>query len=390
MALKIWLNGSMKKIDTNLHKPVTFINGTKYKLDKAYTFVNGQKQIIWGEGGVQIDYISSTGVLGGGIVFAIGENWANAWNNNIIYRININNLTSPSLIQSLEWGNITSCSYYQSTNTTAIFTAWKNKTGRKISMNVSDGSMSVTQTSTITTTYSGTTSIYLLGITNNKFVVDYGVLQQLRPNQIYLEHFFWNDTEKYTDTTTNASYRTFIQAANSSILVRYNLSGATSTRIYSFTENGMSPVGYTYGIVQSNYHIYDNGFIYYCSKMSNLYNLVKESASDIGTVLYRVEMPSGRQIIMIGKIGSYIYCLDLPTTNTINDEVKLKLFNESDLSVAYEKVLPNDPFNENSGLPTFWINATCVPQVGNTNFVGIGTYNSSTLGLRIARFSGLI
>ena len=387
MALKIWKDGAMKKIDTNLHKPVIFINGDKYKLDKAYTFVNGQKQLIWGESGVQIDYISSTGILGGGVPFAISENWVNVWNNNTIYRLDISNLTSPSLIQNLEWGAIKCCSYYQSTNSNAIFASWQNKTGRKISMDVNNGSMSVIQTSTISATYSGTTGIDLLGITNSDFVSNYRVLQQLSPITIWQNHIFWNGVEKYTDSI--GGYGLAIQIDNNNILVRQRVVAATSDGIYTFSDSGKTQIGTFYGKI-SDYIIYDSDEIYYCSNLSGSNNLVKASANDVTVPLEYITADENRNFYLFGKIGNYLYCLDKPTTNTVDSIVKFKLLDSNDLSVVYEKVLPNDPFNENSGLPTFWINATCIPQVSNTNFVGIGTYNSSTLGLRIVRFSGLI
>lgn len=48
MALKIWLNGSMKKITR--HQMVTFVSGTKKKLTKGITFINGEKKILWQTG----------------------------------------------------------------------------------------------------------------------------------------------------------------------------------------------------------------------------------------------------------------------------------------------------------------------------------------------------
>lgn len=388
MALKVWLNNSMQKIDTNLHKPVTFINGTKYKLDKAWTFVNGVKQQIWGESGVQIDYIKSDGVLGGGNVFAIGETWANVWNNKVVYRLNISNLNSPSVAQSLSWGNINHCSYYQSTNSTAIFATLdaQNKTGRKVAMSVSDGSMSVTQTATVTDSYSGTTGFSLFGMTNSFIVFDYSVLQQLRPSVIYTHNIYWNNVKKYSQDLMGMSYHPLVQTTSSTFLVGTSLSGASGYVVESFSETGYTSAGSLYGSGGTNM-IYDNGNLFYTSINSSIGNIVKVAANDVSTVLYRLEAGENRKFYLFGKIDSYLYCLDLPTTSAANSVVKFKLLNASDLTVAFEKVLPNDPYNENSGLPTFWMNATCIPQVSHTGFVGLGTYTASTLGLRIARFS---
>ena len=123
MALKVWLNGSMRKINTNLHKPVIFLNNTKYKLDKAYTFVNGQRYQIWGESGVQIDYIKSTDSLGVGRIFAIGDDWMDVYrfNEKFLRRIDISDLSNPIEIESQELGRIIQSSGRLTGNGETIF-----------------------------------------------------------------------------------------------------------------------------------------------------------------------------------------------------------------------------------------------------------------------------
>ena len=120
----------------------------------------------------------------------------------------------------------------------------------------------------------------------------------------------------------------------------------------------------------------------------------KRLISDLTTQsAYYDDVASGEKLRLIGKIDSYVYCLKIPSSaGTPDSVIKLLLLNDNDFSVAYEKVLPNDPFNENYGYPTFWTdaNAMTVPQISNTGFLSFGSYNTSSLALRIVRFSGLI
>lgn len=383
MALKIWKDGAMKKIDTNLHKPVIFIEGTKHKLDKAYTFVNGVKHELWGAGGVQIDYISSTGTLAGGNIFAIGEDWANVWYNNSILRLDISNLSLPSLLQSVAWGNINKFNAdYQGTATNSVFASfnYNNYTGYKLLLNNSDGTMVVDKSSVLSATSSYTNSKNLLGITNNSIVNKLTETLSWKPTTINHERVFWNGTEKYAFSQV---FNGLMQVADNSILAITSNYGT----IYSCSESDYTAVGTGF-----DRGVYDNGYMYCQSNNASGKFITKRASNDIPTVLYRYPTTADNttNYKIIGMIGDYIYCLKTPVSSTSTSEVKLLLLNKSDLTVAFERVLPNDPFNENNGLPTFWTNCTMQAQFSRTGFLGVSTYNAPTLGLRIARFSGLI
>ena len=100
MAVKVCINGQMKKIDTTLHKPVIFLNGQKKVLAKAWTFINGTKVQLWGQDGVQVDYIRADGLLSGwNKMVAIGESWATVAGSRSgtpsVSRLNISNISSP-------------------------------------------------------------------------------------------------------------------------------------------------------------------------------------------------------------------------------------------------------------------------------------------------------
>lgn len=402
MALKIYKDGVMTNINTNLHKPVIFINGTKYKLDKAYTFVNGVKQEIWGEGGVQVDYISSTGVLGGGIPFAIGENWLNCFYNNSIYRLNISNLSNPTLTQNVAWGNVVQNNNYQSTAENSSFNAWNSssRTGYKININNASGALSVVQTQAFTPTSSSTNYSALLGFTNSKAVNSFATLKSTKPYRTLQIDIYWNNVFKYTaDASSTHTYTGLLQKeANNLLIIK-----SKTNMVYSVSESGITQIGtfsgssiidYTEGLTNSwtcKNLVCDNQYMYYASSGVSPMFIGKKSVNDVGTILERYNAPdSNTYLRIIGMVNNNLYCLSLPSTGTPESEVKLILLNKEDFSVVYEKILPNDPFNENGGYPTFWTDSKTVPQISKTGFLAFGCYETSTLALRIARFSDLI
>ena len=375
----------MNKIDTNLHKPIIFLNGTKYKLDKAYTFVNGVKQQIWGESGVQIDYISSTGVLGGGTLFAIGENWANVCANNKVLRLNISNISSPTLVQDVVWGEVKGWNGYQSTQNSVCFETWNTstRTANKMQLDPSDGTMQVIQTASINATSSSTNSATHLGATNTALVGAFNVLQTLQPSQTWQQNFYWNGIYSYRDNSVSSLYKKFIQVANDSLICINGSNG-----MGRFTSSGHTSLGTLSG--GSTGAFYDNGIVYNCSNPRSAGNYITtRSGADMTTVLNRYDAGDGYTLKMLGMIDGYIYLLKMPySSSAANPEIKLLLLDSTDMTtVVHQKTLPVDPFNENNGAPTFWRNCEMVPQVSQTGFVGVSTYNSSTLDLRIVRFS---
>lgn len=380
MALKIQTSGGMKKIDTNLHKPVTFIGGNKYILDKAWVFVNGVKNIIWGQSGVQIDYISSTGSLGGGNLFAIGENWVNCYNNNTVYRIDISNLSNPTLVQNVAWGNVLRYNGFQSAND-FVFESWNTatRTASKLSVD-SNGGVSVLDSSAITATSSSTNTTTFVGATDNKIVCAFSEITSIQPTTVYKRSFYWSGVLKYAESNWVGGLGTLCQTTSSSVLIKKGTSA-----IYSATESGLTSLGVNVSFVDS---IYDNGNVYCLSADSGNNVVNKYASNDLGNVLYSYSEGVGKKIKIIGAVSGNLYVLVVPTANISSaSEVKFVILDMADLTSIHNEVLPNDPFNENNGVPTFWIDCKGMFQVSQTGFVGVSTYNANTLGLRIARFS---
>lgn len=414
MALKIWLNGSMKKIDTNLHKPVIFLNGTKYKLDKAYTFVNGVKQQIWGESGIQIDYISSTGTLAGGIPFVAGDNWLGCYNGKNVFRIDISNLSNPVMDLNVAWGMIKNFNGFLSSSGNMIFSSsymtagGGNITGtvNKIQINTSTGDFVVIDNNTHT---SGLT--YIMQTENGIFHSDNRTktfsTSHSTTSRTYGTTFYFNNSVIYqtgrepasiSDTSGNlylADSSRVLQVGQDSVL--FNMTGSYSTGAGTYI--GTTSSYNKLGNVVARPKLYDGDYIISTTSSgfpSSYVNPTDTTLHAVDKISYATLLSydvdyanTGNVIKFLGKIGNYYYVLVYPYSNIATSGVKLVVLNKADFSVAYTKDLEADPFNENNGYITFWYNCNVIPQESQTNYLVAGTFNSSTLGLRVVRFSAI-
>lgn len=101
MALKVWVNGSMKKLTR--HRMVTFVGGTKKKLVKGITFINGEKKILWQIGEVvfnswlipNLQYPNATTVGSDICGLEADENKVVYKVDKYICRANVENISSP-------------------------------------------------------------------------------------------------------------------------------------------------------------------------------------------------------------------------------------------------------------------------------------------------------
>lgn len=383
----------MQKINTGLHKPVIFLNGTKYKLDKAYTFINGQKYEVWGEGGVQVDFISSTNI--NGTVFTVGEDWAAASSSSNILRLDISNLNNPTQIQSVNWGNVVQHnSFLSSSSNSVFFTTLNSHTHHKLLVTPT-GSISVDKTLT-----SSSDATIIRGFTND-YVFGTKSLSQYVTNQTghgtgrfvhYGDNYYWN---------TSLRYSTGAYPSPQSYYISGGLQLDANNIVANILNNGFNKAAYS-GLtkIRDNYleaaGLLDGNII--CGLKSGTGSLgsayhnafvLTDKISFAELAVFPTDYDTVRcKHIFLGKIGTYYYVLRLPAYMGQTEEVKLFVLNEADLSVAYEKVLPNDPFDENSGALTFWQNSNVFPQISNTGFLSLAGLSSA--GIRFARFSALI
>lgn len=406
MALKIWLNNSMKKIDTNLHKPVTFINGTKYKLDKAWTFVNGEKKQIWGETGVQIDYISSTGTLSCGTIFCIGETWACGSYNKNVYRIDISNLNNPTLITNpVAWGVAGYYSSYLSNGTDSIFHAYNstNSQVNRLKVDINGNVSAIKSFNYSGSSLNGFVNNYAFSTTPLTHIVS---TTHTTTSYKYGTDYYWNTEKKYTTGTWSSSpYQNYtavfyseggLQIDDNTLLINISANpGASSSHgLYKATYGGLTKVNSNQitrmKLLDGNVicrTLYQGGGL--ATQNSNTLAIIdKTSYAELHR--YPSSSDNSHRIHFLGKIDSYYYVITIPSSDTVSGEVKFVVLNSSDLSVVFEKQLPDDPFNEDNGKATFWVNGSCTPQISNTGFLAFSRFVPATLSLRIARFSAFV
>lgn len=112
MTLKVRINGQMQQITGPGNSPVTFINGAKKKLVKGVTFINGEKKVLWDRAQLKIDEINITfpdSVSGAPVPVWINNNSVYiSTNGNTaakLYQFNIENISNPYWVSSIEYGN---------------------------------------------------------------------------------------------------------------------------------------------------------------------------------------------------------------------------------------------------------------------------------------------
>lgn len=408
MALKIKTTSGMKTIDTNLNKPVTFIGGNKYVLDKAWVFVNGVKNIIWGGNGIRIDYISSTGSLGGGNIFAIGENWVDCTHNKQVYRIDISNLSNPTLIQNVQWGSVVYYNGYQTVSGNMVFynleaNPYYTISSNKMQLNPVSGAITIGRNKTD----SQGVLEYYVNDTDNNLVTSIHRTKTFGLTPVYYgENFYWNGVLKYStgrepSSVGDTSGRLVLnghalQVGQDEII--FNLVGnyGSGTGLYRGTDSGYNSITNA----RNGNLMYDDDVItreYYDGSAVFVGGTGPKTALSLLDKTYYAETHSfdtdfdntGKILKFLGRVGDYYYVITMPNDINATNGVKIIALNKADLSVAVTRDLPADPFGENNGTVAYWHNCSTVPQVSQTGFVGVSTYNANTLGLRIVRFSAI-
>lgn len=383
MAVKVCINGQMKKIDTTLHKPVIFLNGQKKVLDKAWTFINGEKIQLWGKEGVQIDYIRANGLISGqNKIVAIGENWAVLNSAGTYYdyvnRVDISNLSNPTLIQSVSWGTVVPNGYngYRSSGDGWCFnastSAGQTSSGNELSINPSTGVVSINRT------YS-TTSINGAGFrgVNDSYFMFYSIetyyapIGNTRIKITYGSRFYFNNSQRYTiGTTSDAHYVNqtgypvqinagdfLLKTTKGTYLANYSgITQKTSTQLNLFMLDGNDVVSVEGG-----------NTIRFLNKSSLAVSKTYSAAS-------------GYSLLFLGKNGTYYYFIEYKS-----DDAKLRVVKQSDMSLAFEESLPVDPFNDGVD---FWATCTTIPQITKSGYLGVS--GSEAGKLRIVRFSELL
>ena len=399
MAVKVCINGQMNKIDTTLHKPVIFINGQKKVLDKAWIFINGEKKMLWGQPGVQVDLISSDTVVSGvNIIKAVGENWLVTSGNGNVNRLNISNLSNPSLIQSVAWGSsVASNNGFLSDTSKLVFYGSASGSFNRLACDFSTGGVSVEKTYTASNnTPFGDIGNSSIGYKNKtkSFVRpgpssgSSGVVTRTWGSDIYV-----NDSVAYSFGTQPSGINdgnwgpyisgVYLQYSSTEWYINCvgvgNYSGQGG--LNKLTTSARTKINGTLSGA-----IFLDGSSIVCLSSPNV-NLVDKTSLAI-TYSSASIIGSGNAGKVLGRNGDYYYVITYPSTAAQGGVVTLYLLDKTDLSTVYTQVLPSDPFNEYSGVSTFWNNCVASPQVSGSGFLGVSGNVSGQL--RIVRFSQLL
>lgn len=375
MAVKVCVNGQMKQVDTVLHKPVIFLSGQKKVLSKAWTFINGEKIQLWGQEGVNIDYIRANGIVSGySDIISIGDNWmvtsgANTYYDDVV-RWDISNLSSPSMVQKVKWGKIATNGYngFKSESDTILYFnanrgAGQTTAGNELTIDPSTGVVEINNSFSTT----GNDSAGFVGMIGNDFVSVKIISKHTSLGYItYGSKYYFNSTLKHT---TGAETDWFYYGGGSVVQTTSSIGLAkTNKGIYALSANSMTQKSTTVGDIL----MLDGSNV--IAKRTNGYGVYDKTT--LAEVDY-YDADAGKTVLFVGKNGDYYYHIEYD-----NSGAKLVVLNDSDLTVRWAGDLPLDPFNEGVN---FWATAVARPQKSKSGYLGVSGQQSSNT--RIIRFS---
>lgn len=321
-------------------------------------------------------------------LFAVGSNWVNLTkqNSNTVYHIDLTNTSSP-IITSNTYGDVKLVNGYLSDSNGLIVGSWNSsdKIGYKLSINNSTGAITPVLNSTVS---SGNR---ILGVTETNVVVVYSERQGT--TAYYIDRIYWNGVEKYSMPQSNRLWGAYMQTGPETLAI----AKVTNSELATATASGytaqssiqdwstLDKVGY----LQTKTDIYNSMLTITASGLNGNY-LFKRSNSSVVSASSSHHAGADHYMWIIGAMDNKLYCIDISGWNsgwTSSSVTKLMLLSTTDFSTIYEEVLPNDPFNEYSGVPTFWDSARCLASESYTGYVGVCQYNTTTNKLNIAKFS---
>lgn len=376
MAVKVCINGQMKRIDTTLHKPVIFLNGQKRVLDKAWTFINGEKVQLWGQEGVQIDYIKADGLISGITKpKAIGSNWLVAGSDRVYYeninRIDISNLSNPTLVQQVGWGTARYNGFKSQDSGLYYFdasvSAGTTSAGNELTVNPENGVVSVVRSNSTTQDNSAS----FRGTTNSYFIYCHQRRSGQPINRVYGSDIYFNTSLRVSIGTTSDWYYItddfFTQVSASDVLAN------TNKGLHTLNYNGITQKSSS----QFNILMLDGGDLV-CQDGNKISLVDKDSLTE--GLSYTAS--TGTNLTFVGRNGNFYYIVERDTATGLTT---LKLLRKTDFALSYVKDLPSDPFGDEID---FWASFNVSPIVSKSGFLAIGGNTSGQT--RIVRFSSLL
>lgn len=333
MALKAFINGSLKNLTPVGKPPVTFVNGTKKKLVKGVMFVNGVKKVLWDTNNLQIDYIDVSGVTGASGFYLSGNSqvfFANA--DKVIYssgyainRLNVTNPGSPVLDAQVSMGAVLGFSSVDSNSATAVYYA-RNQVSTTLTLNqlnidLSTGSVNASNSSSV----NGNPNVGCLGRINSGWINANNVGNSDR--YVYVRNqmtALYNYQALKTGGSISGSplgCPNFTKIDNTTLVGRLQVYGGT-TGIGEFTASGKTAKS---GDLNYQDFLYDDGVVACAGEQGfGLYNRVTSGAyTSIGTAT----ASSNHYMRLVGKCRGYYYVVEYPTVS--GGKFYLKVFNSS-------------------------------------------------------------
>ena len=399
MAVKVCINGQMKKIDTALHKPVIFLNGQKKVLSKAWMFVNGEKKMLWGQPGVQVDLIKSDGIVSStNRIKAIGDDWlVMATFANQINRIDISNISNPTLLQTVSWGDSLGDyrnSGYLSDSTKFVFYGVYGDTLNRMACDYSTGVVTVEKSYVMSNSERkiGDIGNSSIGSKDKTRSINGGSLRW--GSDVYVNNSLAYSVGNYSSTSSYGPLISFqyLQYSSSAWYIRCLAQGSYSSQngLSRMTISEITKINSTSINSLEDYFLDGNNIAgVYPTMVRNTVELIDKdllsvvSSNTLGDTNYEIKL--------VGRIGSCYYVIKIPRSrvNNLGLETTLYLLDATDLTnVVYTQTLPTDPFGEYNGTGEFWNNCFVCAQNSGSGFLGVSEDASGKI--RVVRFSELL
>ena len=422
MAVKIKTPDGMKQIDTTLHKPVIFIGGQKKILDKAWMFVNGEKNMLWGKSGVVVDLITAEVGSGTLELAGVADDWMLVGSGSNVILFDIKNLSSPIQKSSVAWGGL-KYSGYQTTDGQYVFYGENGNILNKVLVNPKTGVASVSEsyTSTFDGAFLAKTNYWMeyLNLSVNYHQTagpSIGVGSTVR--FLYGTQWAFNSSVRFTtgrepahanDGRNPYMFRFSnggIQVNDTSVLLNIASDGySTGAGSYLLNYNGFTKLGNTVSrpfLLDGDRVLGQAGYLRYTgtnvlsSEVFDMHTLILYDSvafQEIARFTVNENTGTGKPshgMAFLGRNGDYYYVIKYPYVAQVGG-VSLILLSKDDLSVVYEMELPSDPFNEYDGMCNYYLRGGWTGYPSQTGFVGFrGATTSGNAVGRIMRFSALM
>ena len=375
--LKTFINGSSVNLTPVGKPPVTFINGSKKKLVKGVTFINGNKVVLWDSQELQINYIDLQSVSGADFNSPVGffanRNRVIYSSNNYVNRLNTSNFGAVTLDARVEMGAVMGFSSVDSDSNTAVYYACNrgssSRTFNQLNVVLSTGEVTASNSQSLNGTWNVNATGYIGGWLNANSVGNVARSVNIRRGDTYLYGY-----QALTSSGSLSGYFTgcpnFTKIDSTTMVGRYQVysSGVTTTQIGEFTTSGVTDKGGMSGtefLVDGDTVVVGGaGLGIYTRNISGNYVMVVE----VSSLANHYER-------LVGKCRGYYYTVCEPAnSNGTGDDAKyfLRVFDGS--GVVVDTV-------ELTGLSTY-VNSVqniLVPQLSQTGYLVYGNLANKKL-----------